>query len=445
MSGADVNSGVAAGLYPLLPEQRRFLNRELPGEHHWNQVRVLTVPRQVDLDILKTAVAALVQRHDSLRMGLQSDDRTNFGVVQTSCYSHDLVQAHDLTNLTPPEAADELTRVSTLAQESFNLHHPPLVRVLYVRMPAVEDRIVVAVHHFVCDGLSFGLLLSELEQLIKAKSAGQDARLSTPPYSASKFAEWLVDTSTLEDIEGQLASWERWGRPVEPVPLDLAGLNTMATTAIASASLDQAQTTALLERAVPAAGVRVRDIFVAAVAAMLRPGESHPELRLNGIGHGRRGLPGQPPIARTVGWLSTRYPIVARIDGSQDFLTQARQVGDQLSEPPMDGAAYGLLRYLHPDLEVRSRLASLGEPDITVNYLGRIDGPPDGLLRPGQESPGPNETETGLREHVHGIDVLVTEGRLEIAWFYSTLQFPADRVQAWAVELLDRVKTGLAL
>jgi len=33
--------------FPLLPEQRRFLGRRLPGEHHWNQVRLFRLAETV--------------------------------------------------------------------------------------------------------------------------------------------------------------------------------------------------------------------------------------------------------------------------------------------------------------------------------------------------------------------------------------------------------------
>ncbi len=102
-------------------------------------------------------------------------------------------------------------------------------------------------------------------------------------------------------------------------------------------------------------------------------------------------------------------------------------------------------RFQAPDLDVRAQLAEAGEPDVTVNYVGRTAEPTanGALLQPAPESPGPEETETGLREHVHGIDVMVTGDRLGVVWYYSTNQFDRETVEGYAAELVARVERGL--
>ncbi|MFE5737849.1 condensation domain-containing protein [Streptomyces celluloflavus] len=443
MTATSPEDTPAALRTPLLPEQRRFLTRNLPDEHHWNQVALLKAPPELTAHHVQEAFRAVVNLHDGLRLCLSAGERGPLG-VQGRPLDEMPVETFDLRDRGPAAAEEAITRECTRIQGSMRMHRSPLVRLAYFTLNDGERRVLLVVHHFVCDGLSFGIVLADLERACRDLLASRPPSLAPPSTPSADYARWLTGLAAKPELREQLPLWRDLGRPAQPVPVDRDKENTMATTDTVAARLSRAETARLMDEVLPGRrGLSMVDVFLTAAIPTLQGGGGRRGVRANLIGHGRRGLPDQPNVARTVGWLSTRYPVSVEVDTAESFAAQLRTVTGRLAGIPMDGAGYGLLAHLGDDA-TREALAAQGEPDITVNYLGKVGGGATARMLPrAPEDPGPDETETGLREHVHGIDVLLTDGELRVVWYYSTNQFDRATVEGYASELLDRVRGGL--
>ncbi|MEE1831709.1 condensation domain-containing protein [Streptomyces sp. SP17KL33] len=427
---------------PLLPEQRRFLTRGLPGAHHWNQVALYSIPGELTADLVASAMRWVVNRHEGLRLRLGEDGGTSgTGVVEPELEQFP-VDDVDLSSATDPDA---LTAYCTRAQESLRLDQAPMIRVSRIAWRDNSFRLLMVVHHYVADGVGFGVLAGEFETACRALLAGHPFPEAQPTVGAHEYAAWLHAYAHDQDIVEQQATWLKIGRPSPPVPLEKPGENTMATTEIATVAMTRDETSALIRTA----SVRGRtsgtlETVIAALIPILDNGSGR--MKTNMIGHGRHGLPGQPQVRRTAGWLSTRYPVNLEITPGDSLLAQRDSIGEQIAAVPMAGTGFGLLRYMNDDLSLREELAAIGEPDVTVNYQGRIrPTDPSALLQPAPESAGPDETSTGLREHVHGVDLIVDDGQFTVVWFFSTNQFSFDTITGYATELCDRLRSGLKL
>ncbi|MFI5527195.1 condensation domain-containing protein [Kitasatospora sp. NPDC051853] len=432
----------ASRVVPLLPEQSRFLTRGLPGAHHWNQVALYSVPAELTAGIAATAIRWVVNRHEGLRLHLGPTGGADGTGLVVPEYEEFPVEDVDLSGATDPEA---LTAYCTRVQESLRLERAPLVRLARIAWRDGTFRLLVVVHHFVADGVGYGVLASEFETACRELIAGRPLPGLAPAVGAHEYAAWLYEYAHSPEIVEQHGSWLKIGRPCPPVVREKPGENTMATTGIATVSMTPEETAALIRGAsVAGRSSGLLETVIAALVPVLDDGSGR--LRTNMIGHGRHGLPGQPQVRRTAGWLSTRYPVTLELPRGAGLLAQRDSIGEQLAAVPLAGSGFGLLRYVNEDREQRADLAGLGEPDVTVNYQGRTKPTdPAALLQPAPESPGPDETSTGLREHVHGVDLLVDEGRFTVVWFYSTNQFEPDTVTGYATELCDRLRSGLGL
>ncbi|MGC4761772.1 condensation domain-containing protein [Micromonospora sp. DT46] len=432
----------ASQVVPLLPEQRRFLTRALPEAHHWNQVSLFRIPTELTAPIVATAMRLVVNRHEALRVRLTDASPCDVGALAPPLDTFPVEEV----DLSTENDSDALTAYCTQVQASLRFDDPPMLRVSRITLNGGEVRLLVVAHHFVADGVGFGVLIGEFDAACRDLLAGRTPTEPRPTAGAHEFASWLTKKSREPDIVDQYETWLRLGQSAPAVPLQYDRENTMATTEIATVVMNRDETHALLRAA--GTGGRsggILDVFLTALIPTLTAG-GDTRLRTNLIGHGRYGLAGQPRVARTVGWLSTRYPLHLALDGHADFATQREEVRRQLGEVPMSGTGFGLLRYVSDDPALREELARLGEPDVTVNYRGRTRAPePDTLLQPADESPGPDETSTGLREHVHGVDLLVRADEMNVIWYYSANQFDADTVTRYATELCDRVRKGLGL
>ncbi|MGW5375727.1 condensation domain-containing protein [Nocardia sp. NPDC003999] len=422
---------------PLLPEQRRFLTRGLPGENHWNQAAVCSIPTWIGADLLGRAAAVVCRRHEALRVLLEPGS-ADVGWISDPASLFEVTDV-DLTGESDTRVfARECDRI----QESLDLRAGPLIRLARIGWARGEARLLIVVHHFLVDGVGLGILIGDLEQVCIALSRGEPIPSARPAPGAHEFAAWLEQCAETPAIRAEVDAWERIGRPVEPVRLDRDAPNTMATTEIVTRSLGAETTRAVMDLVRGKYRGNPTAVLLSAIGPTIRP--SGDALRTNLIGHGRSGLPDQPRVTRTVGWLSTRYPVTFEfLPDRHGIADRAAAIAAQLHEIPNSGTGFGLLRYLSRDAEIRGRLAALGEPDITLNIRGGGRGPEPQLFQPAAEPAGESETSTGFREHVHGIDIASHGGELQLVWYFSSTQFDRTTIEDYCAEVADRLRSGL--
>ena len=146
---------------PLTPAEERlwFAERLHPGSPRYTIAALYRFPGRVDVPRLRTALDALVTRHDSLRRGFEVPGKAvTADQVSVSCRWLD---ARDLPDATVRELIDEHARAP------FDLARPPLLRALTVDRGGEGDLLLLTVHHLVCDGASLAILEDDLGRLYR--------------------------------------------------------------------------------------------------------------------------------------------------------------------------------------------------------------------------------------------------------------------------------------
>jgi non-ribosomal peptide synthase protein (TIGR01720 family) len=146
----------------------------------------------------------------------------------------------------------------------------------------------------------------------------------------------------------------------------------------------------------------VNDILLTALALAVQrvfgtggTGGERGALRLELESHGREDLFPGVDLSRTVGWLTSAFPVVLEpppVDwadvsrGGADLGLTIKQVKEQLRAVPGNGIGYGLLRYLNP--RTAGELARCPMPEMRFNYMGRFGsgGTADWSLLPAEEA-----------------------------------------------------------
>jgi amino acid adenylation domain-containing protein len=148
----------------------------------FNESSSLHLRGQLDVEALRGALAAVVERHEALRATFSPDGLTLYVAASRGV----LVPLVDLSGLPAAERDARLARI--LAEEvekPFRLEAGPLLRLCLVRLAEEEHRLVFTAHHLVCDGWSTGVLLRDLAALYSARRQGEEARLPEAfPFSA---------------------------------------------------------------------------------------------------------------------------------------------------------------------------------------------------------------------------------------------------------------------
>ncbi len=141
---------------------------------------------------LRSALDALVARHDGLRRGFETPGRVvTVPKATVSCRWLDL---RGLPESTLREVIDEHAR------RPFDLANPPLLRALVIDCGDDGDLLLLTVHHLVCDGGSLAVLEHELGRLY---TNGADGLPQLAPRAEG------AGSSRLFDLEQSRAFWRR--------------------------------------------------------------------------------------------------------------------------------------------------------------------------------------------------------------------------------------------
>lgn len=168
----------------LTPAEERlwFAERLHPGSPLYHIAALYRFPGRIDMPRLRTAIDALVARHDSLRRGFQAPGRavtaTVSSRVSVSCRSLD---ARGL----PEPALREL--IDRHARQPFDLADPPLLRALAVDRGDAGDLLLLTVHHLVCDGGSLAILEDDLSRLYTEGGSGLVSGPAPLPGASSRL------------------------------------------------------------------------------------------------------------------------------------------------------------------------------------------------------------------------------------------------------------------
>ena len=189
------------------------------------------------------------------------------------------------------------------------------------------------------------------------------------------------------------------------------------------------------------------DLLLCALALALRDRFGLDEPLVDLEGHGREDIFEDVDLTRTVGWFTSLFPVRLAVGAAPDAGAALVAVKEQLRAIPRRGIGYGLLRYLHPDPEVRSSLATWPGASISFNYVGRwrstLAADP-ALLRP---LPGPAGAVVAARNaRPHALELLVgvVDDRLEARWSYSANLHERATVERLAETYAERLRQLVA-
>ena len=187
---------------PLSFAQARlwFLN-QLEGDSQatsYNISAALQVAGRLDEAALRTALTALTERHESLRMNVRNEAGEPRVTVRAA---FDPLQVEDL--IWPAARAEALrTEAEAHARYAFDLEGEPLLRLKLLQLDSGEQVLLLNMHHIVADGWSLGVLVRDLGELYAAALEGRASSLASPTlhyadYAAGNaVARWVLAGAT---------------------------------------------------------------------------------------------------------------------------------------------------------------------------------------------------------------------------------------------------------
>ena len=433
-------SETVAGAVPLTPIQHWFFEQNLPEPHHFNQAFLFTVPVDLDLALLDQSLASVLGHHDALRLRF-TRTQTGWRQEYTEPTNSHVLRRVDLSSLAAADQMAELERCAAATEASLDLGQPPMLRAVWFHLGREQPaRLLIVIHHLVVDGVSWRILLEDLETAYFNLREGQPVSLPPKTHSFQRWAECLQQHAAHSELGAELAWWRASLAGVKPprVDVELTGENTEGTARTLDVALEADSTRALLRDAPAAYNTQINDLLLTALARTFAQWSGDRVLHLHLEGHGREDLFEGVGVSRTTGWFTTLFPVRLELPERPWSPGPAlKSIKEQLRGIPRRGIGYGLLRYLRNDPSV----AGSREPEILFNYLGQFDQVVAGsrLFRFAREGTGPWRGARGRRRHLIEINCLVAEGRLECRWTYSEHRHRRETIRNLAAGFLDAV------
>ena len=243
---------------------------------------------------------------------------------------------------------------------------------------APTGQLVLIIHHLAVDGVSWRILLEDLNIAWAQHRGGQPIALPAGGTSFARWASLLAEHARAPAVVGQANAWRQVAATPAALPAVRPEVDTYVSAGHLAVSLD-AESTRLLLGEVPAAfHAGINDILVIAFglawAQFLGTGGAPIGIDVEGHGRHEELAPGVD-LTRTLGWFTTKYPVSLAVGGLGWAQVLAGEPGlgvvikdakEQLRALP-DGLSYGVLRYLNTDVELGG-----ADPAIGFNYLGRL-------------------------------------------------------------------------
>ncbi|MFJ2482034.1 non-ribosomal peptide synthetase [Pseudomonas sp. NPDC087598] len=434
---ALIDQGPVRGATPLLPIQHDFFAQPIDERSHWNQSLLLRPAQALNAQALEQALLALLEHHDALRLSFEQAVHGWDALHLPSDWQESLLWQADVADAAALEALGEK------AQRSLDIERGPLLRAVLARMADGSQRLLLVIHHLAVDGVSWRILLEDLQTAYGQHLAGKTVQLPLKTSAFKAFAERMQQYAVTAPLQAELGYWQAQGALAE-LPCDNpAGSLENRHAVVVQSRLDADLTRQLLQDAPSAYRTQVNDLLLTALARVVCRWTGQPATSIQLEGHGREELFDDIDLTRTVGWFTSLFPL--RLTPQDRLDESIKAIKEQLRGVPHKGLGFGALRHLG-DARAQATLAEVAMPRITFNYLGQFDSQFDerALFVPSAEKAGAEQSATAPLSNWLSLNGQVYGGELSLDWSFSREMFDEATVQRLADDYATELSVLIA-
>ncbi|NJO31976.1 MAG: hypothetical protein HC869_01410 [Rhodospirillales bacterium] len=427
---------------PVSPMQQYFLSlSDERSIHHCNVSAMYLVRVCPDIDVLERAFAALHHRHDVLRYRFVHDSGSWTQHVSAPT-TRAPIDYFELGGIGPDERGNVIEREAARLQGSLNIFTGPVARLAVFDLGAeAEARVLLIVHHLLCDYWSLQILFEDLYEFYVAFSVGHAKERPRIPTSYRTWCEWLDRRSAVASAE-MLSPLISARAPYARLPADFPD----------AARTDINSRTETLTFEVPGSAKvhaqRFSEFFGVPlhlgllglmVFAMRR--ELTPEPLLLGIWNNGRNYLSPFDLTRTAGFFAR--PVTILVNASPEW--DLRRVIDSVHTSYSRGMEYGLdfmcAARADQGSPARQVYEAVSHPDIVYNYLDDLGQAK--LFDRAPEYIGPQQHDDFHQGCAIELFALSMEDRLTLYWIYSGSVYEAKTIGRLNDQIIALFERGI--
>lgn len=437
--------GLLEGDMNLLPIHHNFFEKEYEAYNHYNQSVLLTISKDIDVDMIKEAVAQLYRKHDALRLSYvvnKAESKGNYNLLIP-----ELEQVVITENT--PSVSEKVTEICNTYQEKLSIETGDISKFVFVETPTEEasNRLFITIHHLAIDGVSWRIILKDLSSYLSALLAKTALLPEEKTTSYRQWQERLQEYASSERLTSEVTYWKSIASKVTPLKQDnlYDGVTTYSENKHYRVSLSEENTSQLLQDAHQAYGTEVNDLLISALAVSLSNWSKNREIVIGLEGHGREELFNDIDITDTVGWFTSLYPVALK-NFDKDLEATIVETKENLRAIPNKGIGFGVLRYMSKNENVRKAL-SVDTEQVIFNYLGQIDNDTteDGVFSFSSEHKGEEIGSANRCASKITINSIIVNGVLTLSWSYDANRYEAETIAGIATDYKNTLETIINL
>lgn len=416
------------GDYPLTPIQKEIIANGLGHYNRYNQSVALWLHHQWPMESLVGVLNNVFAAHSIFKTRFK---RTN-EVVQP-CLT-ETNHFFDITEIYPVAGKETELLLEETAESLHAAMDPetgPLVKMAFVRLEP-SPLLLIIIHHFVIDTVSWGILLEDLDKRIKEESTG---RLSAPSHDTVPFSIWAekaVQSANEPPLLSELDYWKQQHvKAPDTIPCagsDSGGL--FAHMKCIYPEIDDELCSLLIERAGLALGTDVQDLMLTALAKSVWSHWSFSSLQILLEAHGRENIVDGLDVSRTIGWFSSFYPFNIHFDSAASLEVNIVKNKDDRRLVPLKGAHYPFIK--HYTAAEHKRELDFTMPQISFNYFGVVGKIKYHSFEVAARSYGHHTDPRMKRVTPIAFTALIVEGRLKTELAYDRCYFSDTEMEAFS-------------
>jgi non-ribosomal peptide synthase protein (TIGR01720 family) len=285
------------------------------------------------------------------------------------------------------------------------------------------QRMLVIIHHLIVDGVSWRILLEDLEQIYQQLSQQQSVHLPLKTTSFKQWSQFLQEYAQSSQLQREQEYWLK--QPLEiisPLPIDYPeGRNTVGVSRTVSVSLSIEDTKALLQDVPIAYHTQINDVLLTALVQSFASWTGRNSLLVDLEGHGRESIDNNINLTRTIGWFTTIFPVLLTLTDTSRPTEALKTIQEQLKKIPNRGIGYGVLRYLNQTSSTSLQSQNLSQSEVRFNYLGQFDTvlPENSLFKLVNQCTDSSRSLLSNRRYLLDINAFIFAGKLQLEWTYS--------------------------
>lgn len=358
----NYEQGEVTGILLLTPIQIDFMENNLPKPWHFNQSLVFKSKEKLDERAISEALYSIAIHHDVLRSIFVNGRQE---ILESNSSKLFEISTYNLGDeLIDMEISREIRIKSQFIQQSMSLSQGPLMKAALFHHEK-QDYLMICIHHLVVDGVSWRILIEDIETAYKQSYAGKNIIL---PAKTASYKEWslaLREYAGSKIIDKEITYWNNINELLKEQIGQRRKANAETNYSYANISLDKNSTSKLLYEAGKTYSTEITELLLSALCRATRRWSLKDEISVDLESHGREDIGTGIDINRTVGWFTSKYPII--LTAYDDIGKNIIETKEVLRKIPNHGIGFGIIKYL------RQEGFSYEKSDICFNYLGQMD------------------------------------------------------------------------